>query len=314
MKARWTVEDIGVLKGRRALITGANSGLGWETALTLANKGAEIVITARTEAKGKEAALRIARLVPGAVLIPEVLDLADLQSIHKFVRRFSQRFGVASLDLMINNAGVMAIPNREVTRDGFERQFATNYLGPFAATALLYDCLKPVSGTRIVNISSAITKWSRIDFTNLQSENKYHPFLQAYGQSKLADLIFSLELQRRLSRIGSPIMSIAAHPGYALTNLQKSGPGGKRSFIMVMSKVIEPVLSQNAAQGALSTLFAATAEDAKPGGYYGPDGMFEMKGYPVEVQIPAAARDLDVAHRLWAASERLTRVSFQLLN
>ncbi|WP_158824032.1 oxidoreductase [Granulicella sp. S156] len=306
----WTADRINSQQGRRVVITGANSGIGWETALELARKGAEIILPARSQSKADDAITRIRRQVPGAKLISEVLDLADLSSVRAFAARYIERFPSQSLDLLINNAGVMAVPTRELTVDGFERQFGTNYLGPFTLTALLLPSIKPQPGSRIVTVSSSAGKWGKLDFDNLQSERVYKPMRQAYGQSKLADSIFALELQRRLTAIGSPILSTAAHPGYALTNLQKGGSGEIGFVLQLLSAALKPVASQDAAHGALPTLFAAVAPEATPGGYYGPDRVFELKGHPVPVPIPKTAQDVSVAKRLWAESERLTGVSF----
>jgi NAD(P)-dependent dehydrogenase (short-subunit alcohol dehydrogenase family) len=204
----------------------------------------------------------------------------------------------------------MALPKREVTKDGFERQFATNYLGPFALTMLLLPSIKSVEGSRVVTVSSSASNQGKIEFDNLQSERVYKPMFQAYAQSKLADLIFALELQRRLKDSGSPILSTAAHPGYAVTNLQADHlPPGLKLLITVM----KPFLSQDAAHGALPTLYAAVAPEAVPGGYYGPDGIAELKGHPTAVPVPKAAIDSAIAKRLWNETERLTGVSFGVL-
>jgi NAD(P)-dependent dehydrogenase (short-subunit alcohol dehydrogenase family) len=307
MKTQWTTANIPSQVGRRALITGANSGIGFETALELARKGAEVILPARTQAKADDSAARILRQVPKAQLFPEVLDLAVQASVHAFANRVIERFPGQSLDLVINNAGVMALPTREVTEDGFERQFATNYLGPFALTALLLPSIKQVTGARVVTVSSSASNQGKIEFDNLQSERIYKPMFQAYAQSKLADLIFALELHRRLKAIGSPILSTAAHPGYAVTNLQADHvpPGLK-----ILMATLKPFLSQDAAHGALPTLYAAVAAEAVAGGYYGPDGVAELKGYPTAVPIPKSALDETAAKRLWAESERLTHVKF----
>ena len=295
------------------MITGANSGIGFEAALELARHGAEVILPARTIEKANDAAARIKAQVPEAVIHPEVLDLADLSSVQVFSGRVIERFPGQSLNLLINNAGVMAVPKRELTVDGYERQFATNYLGPFALTALLFGSVKAQEGSRIVTVSSTASKFGKIDFDNLQSERRYSPMWQAYAQSKLADSVFALELQRRLTKVGSPIISTAAHPGYAITNLQTSGPG-QGSFVMkVLEKMLKPIASQDAAHGALPTLFAAVAPEATAGGYYGPDGFQELKGYPMAAKIAPAAKDVAVAKRLWAESERLTGVSFGAL-
>jgi NAD(P)-dependent dehydrogenase (short-subunit alcohol dehydrogenase family) len=314
MKTEWTTKDIPSQAGRRVLITGANSGIGWEAALELARRGAEIILPARTEAKAEDAIARIRAQVPNAKLIPEVLDLADLKSVHAFARRVAEMFPGQSLDLLINNAGVMAVPTRELTVDGYERQFATNYLGPFALTALLFWSIKPQPSSRIVTVSSGVSNQGKIEFDNLQSERRYSPMWQAYAQSKLADLVFQQELQRRLTAMGSPILSTGAHPGYAITNLQTTGPGENMPFIMrVGMMILKPLASQDAAHGALPTLFAATSPEATPGGYCGPSGFQELKGYPVPAKITAAAKDVALAQRLWTESERLTGTRLDLL-
>ena len=312
MKTPWTASDIPSQQGRRVLITGANSGIGFHTALELARHGAELILPARSEAKAKDAVERIRAEVPNAKVHTDILDLADQSSIRAFAARTIQRFPSQSLDLLINNAGVMAIPTREVTVDGFERQFATNFLGPFALTALLLPSIKPQPGSRIVAISSNAGKYGKIAFDNLQSERRYRPMFGAYTQSKLADLIFAVELQRRLTAAHSPILSVAAHPGYAVTNLHDSGPGTKTSPMKVLLNLLHP-LSQDAHHGALPTLFAAVSPAAQPGGYYGPDGFLETKGDPTAATIVAAAKDQAVATRLWEQSERLTGVTFPSL-
>jgi NAD(P)-dependent dehydrogenase (short-subunit alcohol dehydrogenase family) len=315
MKTEWTAKNIPSQQGRRVLITGANSGIGWEAALELARHSAEIILPARTEAKADDAIARIRAQVPGAKLIPEILNLADLSSVHAFARRVVERFPGQSLDLLINNAGVMAVPTRELTVDGYERQFATNYLGPFALTALLFWSIKPQPGSRIVTVASGVSNQGKIEFDNLQSERRYSPMWQAYAQSKLADLIFQQELQRRLTAIGSPILSTGGHPGYAITNLQTSGPGENVPFLMRLGMmVLKPLASQDAAHGALPTLFAATAPEAEPGGYYGPSGFQELKGYPVPAKITPAAKDVALAKRLWMETERFTGVKFGALS
>ncbi|MGB6542233.1 MAG: SDR family NAD(P)-dependent oxidoreductase, partial [Xanthobacteraceae bacterium] len=249
--------------------------------------------------------------VPSAQLHPEILDLAVQASVHAFANRMIERFPGQSLDLLINNAGVMALPTREVTGDGFERQFATNYLGPFALSGLLLPSMKQRVGSRVVTVSSGASNQGKIAFDNLQGERVYRPMLQAYAQSKLADLIFAQELQRRLKAVGSPIVSTAAHPGYAVTNLQADHLGlGMKMMLAVM----KPFLAQDAAHGALPTLYAAVAAEAVAGGYYGPDGFAEGKGYPRAARIPKNALDGTVAKRLWLESERLTRVKFGALS
>jgi NAD(P)-dependent dehydrogenase (short-subunit alcohol dehydrogenase family) len=309
----WTTSDIPSQAGRRVLITGANSGIGFHTALEVARRGADVILPARSEAKAADAVRRIRAAVPEAKLTAAILDLASLASIRAFAAFYAARFPGPSLDLHINNAGVMALPHRETTADGFERQFATNYLGPFALTALLFAHLKPQPGTRIVTVASSAANLGRIDFGNLQSERLYKPMWGAYAQSKLADLIFALELQRRLTEACSPIRSTAAHPGYAVTNLQAHAQADRSLSGRVLnglSVLLTPYFSQGAAQGALPTLFAATAPDAAPGGYYGPDGFQELKGPPAPAKVAPAAQDRTLAQRLWSETERLTGVTF----
>ena len=310
----WTADRIPPQQGRRALITGANSGIGYETALELARRGAEVILPARSVAKSNDAIERIRLQVPNAKLHAAILDLASLSSVRSFAAEFSSAFPGESLDLLINNAGVMAVPKREITVDGFERQFATNYLGPFLFTALLYPHLKQKAGSRIVIVSSSASNQGKIQFDNLQSERSYSPMWGAYAQSKLADSLFAVELQRRLTVSGSPVIATAAHPGYAVTNLQTSGPGADGGSFMLRwaMRLLKPIASQDAAHGALPTLFAATAPEAEPGGYYGPDRMMELKGHPVAVPIAKAAKEASTAERLWRETERLVGVSFDI--
>ncbi|WFU28106.1 oxidoreductase [Bradyrhizobium sp. CB1717] len=304
----WTAQDIPLQTGRRVLITGANSGVGFHAALELARRGAEIILPARSEDKAMDAVRRIQLEVSEARLVPAVLDLASQASVRAFARFVDQRFPGPSIDMLINNAGVMAVPKRELTPDGFERQFATNFLGPFALTALIFPHLKSQPGTRIVTLASEVVHRGRIEFDNLQSERNYVPLYGTYSQSKLADLIFALELQRRLEAAGSPIASLGAHPGIAITNLQSNMTG----FYKLIGPLFTPLVGQSAAQGALPELFAATSPVAKPGGYYGPDGAKERKGYPAPARVPDAAKDASVARRLWMAAEQLTGVTFGL--
>jgi NAD(P)-dependent dehydrogenase (short-subunit alcohol dehydrogenase family) len=256
---QWNAEFIPSQSGRRVLITGANSGIGFETARELARKGAEIILPARSMAKAKNAVDRIRSEIPSASIVPGVLDLASLASVREFAAWLSAQYPGPSIDLLINNAGVMAIPKREMTVDGYERQFATNFLGPFALTALLYSQVRQREGNRIVIVSSSVTKWAKIDFNNLQSERRYSPMAQAYGQSKLADSMFALELQRRLTKAGSPVIVTSAHPGYAITNLQTSGPGNGFSAFRSRSclRMRLTALFPRSLQPQLSRLWAA---------------------------------------------------------
>jgi NAD(P)-dependent dehydrogenase (short-subunit alcohol dehydrogenase family) len=308
-KTPWTASQIPSQAGRRVVITGGNSGIGFHAALELARRGAEVILPARNESKAADAVNRIRQDVPDAKVLPAILDLASLASVRAFAKFYAGRFPGASLDLHINNAGVMALPTRELTVDGYERQFATNYLGPFALTALLFPHLKAQSGTRVVTVASSAANFGKIDFDNLQSQRSYSPMWGAYSQSKLADLIFARALQRRLTANGSPIISTSAHPGYAITNLQANTNG----FILkLMMAILSPLLSQDAAHGALPTLLAATEPKAMPGGYYGPGGFQELKGSPVPAKVTPLANDAALADHLWSATEQLTGVKFDV--
>jgi NAD(P)-dependent dehydrogenase (short-subunit alcohol dehydrogenase family) len=302
----WSTADIPPLNGKTAVITGATGGLGYETALALAGAGAAVVLTGRNEAKGLLALQAIRSQFPNAKIAYENLDLANLASVADFSRRFAATH--ASLDLLVNNAGVMALPKRQATSDGFEMQFGTNYLGHYALTAHLLPLLRRGHQPRVVNLSSLAHRSGAIDFDDLQGAKSYNPF-KAYCQSKLAMLMFALELQRRSNAAGWGLLSNAAHPGYALTDLIANGPG-TRGLLGQLSKILQPFASQSAAEGALPTLFAATSPEAQPGGYYGPNWFYELKGPPVPAKIMPQAKDAGVAARLWDVSAALTGVSF----
>jgi NAD(P)-dependent dehydrogenase (short-subunit alcohol dehydrogenase family) len=289
--------------GRSAVITGATGGLGYETALALAKAGAEVILTGRDERKGQAAIERIGREALGAKVIYEALDLASLQSIGDFAQRMHSR---PSLDLLINNAGVMALPRRQTTADGFEMQFGTNYLGHFALTARLMPLLRRASGPRVVSISSLAHRTGLIDFNDLQGARVYAPW-KAYGQSKLAMLIFALELQRRSDASGWNLTSTAAHPGFSRTGLFASGPGG---LLSLATDLAAPLFGQSAADGARPILFAAASPVARPGAYYGPGSFGELRGGPAPAMIMPQARNSATAARLWEVSEQLTGTSF----
>ncbi|MFZ0872855.1 MAG: SDR family oxidoreductase [Rhodanobacter sp.] len=303
----WTIDNIPPQGGKLAVITGANSGLGYETALALAKAGGEVILTARNAAKGRDALARIRALSPQAKLRLELLDLASLVSVADFARRLLAEG--RPLDLLINNAGVMALPTRQTTADGFEMQLGTNYLGHYALTAQLLPLLRDAPAPRVVNLSSLAHQQGRIDFDDLQGEHRYRAW-KAYSQSKLAMLMFAIELQRRSDAQGWGLMSNAAHPGYARTELIPNGPGAK-GLLWRISALLQPLMSQSAAAGALPTLYAATSPDAKPSAYYGPNGFYELKGAPAPARIFAKARDMAVAARLWEVSEQLTGVAFK---
>jgi len=303
----WSTADIPPLNGKTAVITGATGGLGYETALALAGAGAEVVLTGRNDVKGRNAIQRIRGEIPNTKLSYETLDLANLASVADFAKRFAAAH--ASLDLLVNNAGVMALPERQATADGFEMQFGTNYLGHYALTAHLLPWLRRGNQPRLVNLSSLTHRRGAINFDDLQGTRSYAPG-KAYSQSKLAMLMFALELQRRSDAGGWGVMSNAAHPGYARTDLIANGPGAG-GLLGLLNRVLRPLISHSAAEGALPTLFAATSPEAKPAGYYGPNGFYELKGPPVPAKIMPQAKDLAVAARLWDVSAALTGVSFE---
>src|SRR6476661_3933992 len=290
--------------GKTAVVTGSTGGLGYETVLALAKAGADIVLTGRDDQKGRSALEKISREVTGAKTSYESVDLASLASIAAFAQRMHAR---QSLDLLINNAGVMALPRRQTTADGFEMQLGTNHLGHFALTARLMPLLRRASGARVVSLSSLAHRTGFIDFDDLQGARVYSPW-KAYGQSKLACLMFALELQRRSDAAGWNLISNAAHPGFARTNLFASGPGGLLSFA---TDLAAPLFGHSAADGARPILFAATSPEARPGAYYGPGGISELRGAPARALIMPQARDEAAAARLWKVSEQLTGTSFE---
>jgi NAD(P)-dependent dehydrogenase (short-subunit alcohol dehydrogenase family) len=290
--------------GRTAVITGATGGLGYEAALALAKAGAEVILTGRDAGKAHAALEKIGRDAIGATVSYEHLDLADLASVTAFAERMYAR---PSLDLLIANAGVMALPRRQTTADGFEMQFGTNYLGHFALTARLLPLLRRASEPRVIQVSSLAHRTGSIDFSDLQATRLYSPW-KAYGQSKLACLMFALELQRRSDAAGWNLVSNAAHPGFARTNLFASGPGGMLSFA---TDLAAPLFGQSAADGARPILFAAVSPRAKPGAYYGPGGLGELRGAPARALIMPQARNATAAAKLWDVSEQLTGMSFQ---
>ena len=297
--AAWTTADIPPQTGRVAIVTGAG-GLGYETALELARTGATVVLAGRNAAKGQESADKIKAQVKVAKITFETLDLANLASVADFAGRMAAAH--PALDLLINNAGVMAPPKRQTTADGFELQFGTNHLGHFALTARLLPRLRAAAAPRVINVASSAANAGMINFFDLQSERRYSPW-RAYAQSKLANLLFTLELQRRSVGGAWGLLACAAHPGYARTELIPNGPG-----VNMLSDLLAPIASQSAAAGALPTLMAATAPGAKGGAYYGPTGVFGLKGAPGRAMIPLQGRDGAAAKRLWEISEKLTGV------
>lgn len=302
----WSVADIPPQNGKLAVVTGATGGLGYETALALARAGADVLVTGRNAEKGRVAIEQIKRAVPSAKVRFAMLDLASLASIRAFAA--SMLANGRPLDLLINNAGVMDLPTRRLTEDGFELQFGTNHLSHFALTALLLPLLRKAQAPRVVNVSSLAHRGGKIDFSNLQAERKYNSWA-AYQQSKLANLLFTFELQRRSDACGWGLMSNGAHPGYARTELIPNGPGtgGLKGIGM---KVLGSFMSHSAAAGALPTLFAATSPEAAPNGYYGPNGFYELKGSVAPAKVLPQAKDQAVARKLWEVSEQLTGVKW----
>jgi NAD(P)-dependent dehydrogenase (short-subunit alcohol dehydrogenase family) len=314
----WTVKSISSQVGRRVLITGANSGIGFYAAAELAHNGAHVLLGCRDRSKGQAALARLLASDPRAEAEVVVLDVASLESVREFAEAEQARG--EGLDLLINNAGVMAPKQRLETVDGFELQFGTNVLGHFALTLRLLPALQRAAAVggaqrpRVVTIASIAHKQGRLNFDDLQSEKSYNP-MGAYQQSKLADLMFAFELKRRLQAAGPPasqVMSVAAHPGVANTNLFQVGEfhplekAVRRGFGAVINRVLN-----TGAQGAMPTLFAATSPDAEDGGYYGPQSFMEMRGGDVgPAKVATQARDQAAAARLWSECERLTGVSF----
>jgi len=302
MTAKWTAADVPDQSGRVAIVTGANSGLGYDTAAVLAGKGAHVVLAVRNLDKGAEAVDRIKAADPKADVALQQLDLSSLDSIRTAADAL--RATHPRIDLLINNAGVMYVPKRETTKDGFEMQFGTNHLGHFALDGLLLDNLLSVDGSRVVTVSSNGHKfWFLADmyFDDIQFERGYHR-VKAYGQSKLANLLFTYELQRRLAAKGAPTVALAAHPGFSDTELMR--------YLPAMPDFMWKITTQPADKGALPTLRAATDPTAKGGQYYGPDGLGELKGSPKVVDSSARSHDEDFQRRLWTMSEELTGVTY----
>ncbi len=303
----WSAVDIPRQTGRLAIVTGANSGIGYDTALELARAGAEVIIASRSEAKGLAAVNRIQSQYAGANVRFEQLDLASLDSIYDFARRITAR--TTTLDILVNNAGLMGLPARQTTADGFEMQFGVNFLGHFALTGLLLPVLRRTTKPRTVQVSSLAHRSGVIDLDDLHAEKSYKP-MKAYNQSKLAMLMFALELQRRSDVAHWGLLSTAAHPGLAKTEIVTNGPG-PNGMMALATRLIAPILMQSAAAGALPTLYAATAPRLRPGGYYGPTGFMEFTGPPGPAKIMPKAQDQRVARRLWEAAEALTGVVFK---
>ncbi len=299
MARKWAIQDIPSQKGKLAVVTGANRGLGLEIVKGLASAGAHIVMAVRDRAKAAAAIATVVREFPSAEVEAMTLDQADIASIRSFSEEFHKRFN--HLDLLINNASAILV-HQSKTQDGFEKHFGVNHLGSFALTGLLLDKLTSAKGARIVNTSSTAHRLVKsIDLDDLQFQHTAYKPMEAYGRSKLAALLFNAELDRRLRKAGFDTKAVAAHPGYSNTNPDKGG---------VLMRVATSIFAQPAAMGALPQLYAATAPGVSGGDYIGPGGIAEMRGYPAKVGCTLQAKDQTVAARLWAISESLTGVSF----
>jgi NAD(P)-dependent dehydrogenase (short-subunit alcohol dehydrogenase family) len=306
MARKWTAEDIPDQSGRVAVVTGANIGLGAAVARQLAHRGAEVILACRDTVKGEAAAKAILAESPQDSARVAILDLGDLASVRAFAAAFAS--GHSRLDLLVNNAGVMA-PPRRITKDGFELQFGTNHLGHFALTGLLLPLLLASPSPRVVTVTSQVHRSGQINFDDLTGEQSYNRWA-AYGQSKLANLMFALELDRRSRQAGLNLGSYAAHPGWAATNLQSAGPALPRERVFMA--IANRLYAQSAAMGALPILYAATFPDLPSGSFVGPDGLGEGRGHPKLVHGSGRAQDAAIAGRLWSVSEELTGVRFDM--
>lgn len=309
MTEPWTSSDIPSQYGKLAVVTGANSGLGLETTAALAAAGATVVMACRDAAKARAAFEEVQRRTPAAAIEIMPLDLADLSSVRQFAQQLGAKF--PKLDLLCNNAGVMAVPLRR-TREGFEMQIGTNHFGHYALTGLLLDLLNAAPAARIVNVASLAHRWTRaMDLADINWQHKTYKRWDAYGKSKLANLLFTFELDRRLQQAGLKILSTAAHPGYAATNLQQVGPAMDQSPLgSWVMKLSNAAFGQTAAMGALPSLYAATAAGVQSGDYYGPSGFQQLHGSPAKVDCRKLARDPQLAAQLWELSAKLTGVQY----
>jgi NAD(P)-dependent dehydrogenase (short-subunit alcohol dehydrogenase family) len=302
----WTVENIPDLKGKTIVVTGGNSGLGFESVKAFAAKGAEVILASRSTEKGEDARIEILKDYPRGIIKVMQLDLGDLESVKSFVSTFKNSY--KKLDVLLNNAGIMMTPYF-TTKDGFEGQLGTNHLGHFALTGLLLDLVLKTPGARVVNVSSAAHKSGQMDFNNLQYENgKGYKPMKAYGRSKLSNLLFTYELQRKLEAAKKDTIAAAAHPGFALTNIANHL---QSKFLVKMLTPLLKRMAQDQAMGALPQIRACIDPNVKGSDYYGPDGKNEMKGYPILVKSNPASHNLKDAASLWEESEKLTGVKFE---
>ena len=300
----WTEKNVPDQSGRLAIVTGSNTGLGYDNARVLAAHGARVVLAVRDTAKGEEAAARIRKLTPGADVAVHKLDLGSLASVRTAGAELAAAY--PRIDLLINNAGVM-YPPKSTTADGFELQFGTNHLGHFALTGLLLNNLLPVDNSRVVVVASIAHKIkAKIDFDDLHWEKRSYDKVASYGQSKLANLMFAYDLQRRLAAAKAKTIAVAAHPGVAATELSRHVPGYELPGVAwLFGKVLN-----TSEVGALATMRAATDPNVKGGQYWGPDGFREMRGYPELATSSEQSRDEAIQERLWKVSEELTGVTY----
>lgn len=298
--SHWTFDDIPDQAGRTAVVTGANSGIGFETAAALARKGATVVLACRNATKAADAKQRIDGLHPAGTVSVMALDLSDLDSVEAFASAFAKQHD--RLDLLINNAGVM-VPPHSTTKQGFELQMGTNHMGHFALTAHLLPLLEKTDDSRVVVVSSIAHKFPGFDLSDLDFSQRGYKRMPAYCASKAANLLFAFELQRRLKASGSNVVVTAAHPGWTATDLQRTAG---------FARWLNPVMAMKPAQGALPTLRAATDPAAKPASYWGPHGLGEMRGFPRQAKVHARVRDTEAARGLWQVSEERTGVAFGL--
>lgn len=306
MGSNWTAAQMPSMAGKTVVVTGANSGIGYQAALEFARHGAHVFLACRSMDKAKAALTRLTQATPGAQAETALLDMASLASIRAFAEAFLAR-GVM-LDVLVNNAGVMALPTREVTAEGFERQFGTNHLGHFALTGLLLPALKAAKASRVVTVASLAHRNGKMDWADLQSERSYVPW-GAYNNSKLANILFARELDRRAHNAGLSLTSIPVHPGVARTSIFENGPGTGNLKAKIL-QIFSPLLTQDDAMGALPIEYAASAPDVKGGEYIGPSGFGEFKGFPKVVQPRPQALDQAAGDRLWTVSEELTGVRY----
>lgn len=302
MSAYWNLDQAPDQTGRIAVVTGANIGLGYETALALAGKRATVVLACRNQDKAETARQNINRQYPGAQIVVMTIDTGSLPSVHEFARQFLAQFN--RCDLLINNAGIM-MPPYSLTADGFESQFAVNYLGHFLLTGLLLPLIQQTAGARIVTLSSLAHRWGSIQFDDINFSQGYDR-RKAYGQSKAACLMFAIELQRRLKSAGHATLSLAAHPGFSYTQLGRNLP----KLFQLIFPLIGPLLSQSAAAGALPTLYAALGDNLSGGEYTGPAGKNEHKGPPTVVPYEPWIDDLEAGRKLWQLSEKMTGIQY----